>query len=223
MAACVLLCLGLEAQTAQDQPGIVRGHIRLLSRPSSMADHRPSVAGIGASMDHAAPDAREQRRAVVYLDSAPRQAFGELPPGRARLNQRGEQFIPHVLAITVGTTVDFPNNDAEFHNVFSLSKTKTFNLGNYPKGQSRAVVFDKPGIVPVSCDIHRHMSAYILVFSHPFFSVTDDDGAFTIPGVPPGAYKLTAWSELGQAEPRMITVTAGGTIDADVQIGRGGS
>jgi plastocyanin len=222
-AVALLLGGGLAARPVQAPSGAIRGRVRIVTRPMSMADRRPTVADIGASMDHAAPDPRDQRRAVVYLESAPRQAFGELPPGRARLDQRGEQFIPHVLAVTAGTIVDFPNNDAEFHNVFSLSKTKTFNLGNYPKGESRSVKFDKPGIVPVSCDIHRHMSAFILVFSHPFFGVTDDDGRFVIPDVPAGTYTLMVWSEFGRAEPRTITVAAGGTIDVEIQVGRGGS
>ena len=74
---------------------------------------------------------------MVYLESAPRQAFDELRRGRARMDQRGEQFVPRVLAITVGTTVDFPNNDTTFHNVFSLSRVRTFDLGRYPAGPDR--------------------------------------------------------------------------------------
>ena len=114
------------------------------------------------------------------------------------MDQRGEQFVPRVLAITVGTTVEFPNNDVTFHNVFSLSRVKHFDLGRYKPGKSGTVLFDRPGIVPVFCDIHSHMSAYILVFSHPFFSLTDDAGDYVISGVPAGAYTVLVWSELGQ-------------------------
>jgi plastocyanin len=207
----------------RQEAGIIRGRVHVVGRPPAMLDHRPSVADLGAGAMQDVRDPGDQRRTVVYLETGPRPAFGELPRGHARLDQRGERFIPHVLAITVGTVVDFPNNDAEFHDVFSLSKTKTFNLGSYPKGQSRSLLFDRPGIVPVSCDIHRHMSAYILVFSHPFFSVTDEDGRYQIENVPPGTYTLTAWSEVGTAAPRPVAVPAGSAVDVDVQIGRGGS
>ena len=102
------------------------------------------------------------------------------------MDQRDQTFVPHVLAITVGTIVDFPNSDLTFHNVFSLSKTKSFDLGRYSRGQSKSVRFDRPGVVQVFCDIHSHMSAYILVFAHRYFAVTDEAGRFTIAGVPPG-------------------------------------
>jgi plastocyanin len=110
---------------------------------------------------------------VVYLDAAPRQAFDELPVGRVRMDQRNEQFVPRLLAITVGTIVDFPNSDTKFHNVFSLSKTHPFDLGRYPPGKSGFERFERPGLVRVFCDIHSHMSGYILVFSHRYFAVTD--------------------------------------------------
>ena len=161
-----------------------------------------------------------RRRAVVYLEAAPRQAFGELAPGRARMDQRGEQFSPRVLAVTAGTTVDFPNNDRTFHNVFSLSRVRSFDLGRFAPGRTGSVRFDRPGIVPVFCDIHSHMSAFILVFSHPFFAVSGDDGQYVIEGVPPGTYSLVAWSELGSAPARRVTVPESGSVEADFQIGR---
>ena len=92
------------------------------------------------------------------------------------MDQRNETFVPHVLAIVAGTTVDFPNSDQTYHNVFSLSKTRSFDLGRYAVGRSKSVRFDRPGIVRVFCDIHSHMSAFILVFSHRYLSVVDDEG-----------------------------------------------
>ncbi len=83
--------------------------------------------------------------------------------------------------------------------------------------------FDRPGIVPVFCDIHSHMSAYILVFSHPFFAVTEDDGRYAIPGVPSGTYNLAVWSELGRPPTRRVTVADGDTVEANFQVGRAGS
>src|SRR5256885_9303531 len=110
----------------------------------------------------------------------------ELP--RARLDQRHETFVPHVLAIMAGTVVDFPNSDSTYHNVFSLSKTQRFDLGRYPQGHFKSVRFDRPGVVRVFCDIHSHMSAFILVFSHPYFATTDTDGRYRIDNIPGGTY-----------------------------------
>ena len=88
--------------------------------------------------------------------------------------------MPRVVAVPVGSEVDFPNDDPFYHNVFSLSRPRTFNLGRYPKGQTRVVRFDKPGIVKVFCDIHSHMSAAVVVFNHPWFAIPDDEGRFEI-------------------------------------------
>jgi len=124
--------------------------------------------------------------------------------------------VPHVLAVRVGTVVDFPNDDRIYHNVFSLSKAKRFDLGRYAKGQSKSIVFDQPGIVRVFCDIHSHMSAFILVFSHRFFAVTDDQRRYEIDRVPPGTYTLVAWYEGVVRQSRSVTVPEeGGAVDVD--------
>ena len=163
----------------------------------------------------------DRRRVVVYLESAPRRAFDDMRPGQARMDQRDEQFVPHVLAITVGTSVLFPNNDKTFHNVFSLSRARSFDLGRYRPGRTgRPIRFDRPGIVPVFCDIHTHMSAYILVFSHPFFAVSDTDGRYQIDNVPAGSYSLRVWSELGSVGPRPIVVGETGVVEANFQVTR---
>jgi plastocyanin len=171
--------------------GTIRGkvEVRLEASPSV---ERPDVAALGMSGPHGAPD---RRTAVVFLETAPRGAFESPPPGRAVLDQRNETFVPHVLAVTVGTTVEFPNSDRVFHNVFSLSKARPFDLGRYPRGTSRSVRFDRPGMVRVFCEIHSHMSAFILVFAHRFFDTTDDSGRYRIEGIPPGTYELAVWHE----------------------------
>jgi hypothetical protein len=114
---------------------------------------------------------------------------------RAEIRQRNENFVPRVVAVTVGSTVDFPNDDPIYHNVFSLSRTKTFDLGRFPKGKSRGETFDKPGVVKVFCQIHSHMSATVLVFDHPWFAIPDEQGNFDLSGVPPGMHQITAWHE----------------------------
>src|SRR5262249_17522216 len=160
-------------------------------------------------------DRAEPTRSVVYLQSAPRGAFEQTEPGHAVMDQRNETFVPHVLAITTGTTVDFPNSDRIYHNVFSLSKPAKFDLGRYPVGHSRAIRFDRPGIVRVFCDIHSHMNAFILVFSHPYFAMTDTDGRYRIDNVPPGTYQVVAWNEGVTTEARSVVVPDGGTTELD--------
>jgi hypothetical protein len=131
------------------------------------------------------------------------------------MDQRNETFVPHVLAITTGTTVDFPNSDRIYHNVFSLSKTERFDLGRYAVGHSRSVRFDRAGIVRVFCDIHSHMNAFILVFSHPFFAVSDAEGRYHIDNVPPGTYNVIAWNEGVSSDAQAITVPDGAAADLD--------
>jgi plastocyanin len=186
----------LAGGASGDQAGpLVRGTIRgkvevRLEAPSPVA--RPDVAALGMPRPREVPD---RRTAVVFLETAPRGAFEAPSPGHAVLDQRNETFVPHVLAVTVGTTVEFPNSDRVFHNVFSLSKARSFDLGRYPRGASRSVRFDRPGMVRVFCEIHSHMSAFVLVFAHRFFDTTDETGRYRIEGVPPGTYELAAWHE----------------------------
>ena len=210
VAALLLTPVGAAAPRA----GSIRGRVAVPDAPVTAP--RPGVAEL-STRPH---DHIDRRRCVVYLESAPTLAFAELKPGRARMDQRGEQFVPRVLAITAGTIVDFPNNDRVFHNVFSLARTRSFDLGRYAPGRNGSVRFDRPGIIPVFCDIHSHMSAYVLVFSHPFFAVTDDTGRYEIDNVPPGTYTLLVWSELGRATARKISVTDSGITEADFQVER---
>ena len=132
------------------------------------------------------------------------------------MDQRDERFVPHLLAVQVGTTVDFPNSDETFHNVFSLSRTRRFDLGRYAAGRSKSVRMDRSGVVRVFCDIHPHMSAFILVFAHPFFDVTDDDGRFVIEGVPPGAYTVVGWYEGEARVTRALSVSAGAWTEVEL-------
>ena len=157
----------------------------------------------------------DRLRSVVYLETAPRGAFEQNDAGHAIMDQRNETFVPHLLAIMTGTTVDFPNSDRIYHNVFSLSKARSFDLGRYAVGRSKSIQFDRPGIVRVFCDIHSHMSAFIMVFSHPFFALTDTEGRYRIDNVPPGTYSVIAWNEGAASEPRMATVPDGAAAELD--------
>ncbi len=135
------------------------------------------------------------------------------------MDQRNETFVPHVLAVSAGTIVDFPNNDSTYHNVFSLSKTKRFDLGRYARGHSKSVRFDRPGIVRVFCDIHSHMSAFVLVFGHRYFATTDTDGTYRIDNIPPGTYTVAAWHEGDVRDTRTIVVPQqGGVVEQDFEV-----
>jgi plastocyanin len=202
------------AVIAAARPGSIRGRVDV-RRPAPAIERRPGIADLGTP---AGRDVPNLQRSVVYLESAPRGAFETSEGGRAVMDQRNETFVPHVLAITTGTTVDFPNSDKFYHNVFSLSKTRPFDLGRYATGASRPVRFDRAGIVRVFCDIHSHMNAYILVFNHPFFAMTDAEGRYRIENVPPGNYGVIAWNEGTSSEARPISVADGGVAELDFTV-----
>jgi plastocyanin len=190
--------------------GTIHGRVDFRDPPAER-DRRVNPAELGMPLTR---DVNDRRRSVVYLETAPRGAFELREGARAVMDQRDETFVPHVLAIVAGTTVDFPNNDRTYHNVFSLSKTRSFDLGRYAAGHSKSIRFDRPGIVRVFCDIHSHMSAFILVFAHRYFAVTDDDGRYRIENVPPGTYTVVAWNEAMPLDTRRVTVPdAGGAVE----------
>jgi len=212
---CALVCLWSAVPLAQGpgagRVGTIRGRIDL-RRVAPALERRPTVASLGAPLEQ---DRSDRAISVVYLQTAPRGAFEPTEPVRAVMDQRNETFVPHVLAITAGTTVEFPNSDRIYHNVFSLSKTRTFDLGRYATGRSKSVRFDRPGIVRVFCEIHSHMNAFILVFSHPFFAVTDPEGRYRIESVPPGNYNVIAWNEGLASEPRPLVVPEASIAELD--------
>ena len=193
------------------RPGSIRGRVEL-RRAAPPIERRPGVSELGAA---AGLEVSDRLRSVVYLETAPRGAFETAESGHAVMDQHNETFVPHVLAIMTGTTVDFPNSDKFYHNVFSLSKVAKFDLGRYAAGHSRTIRFDRAGIVRVFCDIHSHMNAFILVFSHPFFAMTELDGRYRIENVPPGTYNVIAWNEGTSSEPKPVTVPDGGMTELD--------
>ena len=142
------------------------------------------------------------RDAVVYLESY-RKAQ---PLPRAVIDQRDKTFIPHVSVVTTGTSVQFPNNDSVFHNVFAYFNAKKFDLGMYPRGASKSVTFEKKGLVSLLCNVHSEMSAFIVVVDTPYYAVSDRQGRFLIRGVPSGAYVLHVWHESGGSYSRAVAI-----------------
>ena len=205
-AAILLMALNPAAQ----QPSAVRGRVEI---GIPLTTRRPSSAYPTRSVPpQALAPTSELRNVVVYLKDAPPR---QVAPMRVEIRQREENFLPRVVAVPIGSEVGFPNDDPIYHNVFSLSRPRSFNLGRYPRGHTRGVQFDRPGIVKVFCDIHSHMSATVMVFNHPWFTVAADDGRFELPAVPAGEREITAWHErLGDTTQRVI-VEAGRVAEAN--------
>jgi plastocyanin len=171
---------------------------------------------------------------MVYVEKGPVPP-GDFSKGHFVMDQKDLTFLPHILVIPVGSTVDFPNHDKVNHNVFSLSDTKKFNLGSYGPGVSKSVVFDKPGIVELRCDIHAEMIAYIMVLKTPYAAVTDARGQFRIPDLqwaesaglpalpelPAGTYTVKIWQEKLRPVKEEITVPAHGAASAEIKAQRG--
>ena len=196
LGAASLLAAGARPATPVAATASVEGRIEV-SR--ALTARRPrfriyAEPGAGAQPPKAAAEQDERRNIVVYIERVP-DAAASAPAARPALRQTAERFTPHVLPIVRGTTVEFPNDDLLFHNVFSLSRAKDFDLGRYPRGVARAVTFDRPGVVQVFCHIHSDMSAVVVVLDNPYFAVPDADGRYTIPALPPGDYTLVAWHE----------------------------
>ena len=122
-------------------------------------------------------------------------------------------MVRNILAVPMGTTVDFPNHDVVFHNVFAEYNAKRFDLGMYPRGEKRTQKFDKPGLVAVFCSVHSDMSAYILVVDTPYYAVADSGGHFSIPGVRPGRYKVKVWHESGEISEQEMTLAGDDTLN----------
>jgi plastocyanin len=137
------------------------------------------------------------------------------PKEPAIMDQKGLRFAPHVLVIQVGATVEFPNSDPMSHNVFSISDAKRFNLGLYTRGAIRRLIFDKPGVVELLCNVHLEMFGYIVVVKNPYFARTDSPGAYRIDGVPAGRHRLRCWHERFPAQERTVEVPETGSVTVD--------
>lgn len=153
---------------------------------------------------------------VVYVDAIAGKTF----PASAQhpvIDQKGLVFQPHVTAVQVGTTVDFLNSDSVAHNVFWTSiggnKKLSHNLGTWPKGEKKSFKFDTPGVVPVLCNVHPEMSAYLVVVPTPYFATSDQAGNYKIENLPDGSYTVTAWHEGAKNQSKPVTVSGDSKAD----------
>jgi plastocyanin len=211
----VALCLASSASA-----GSIAGTIRVRAvppqsaRPSAYAGRADAMPGMHASPRGLVTDA------VVYLDHVPAGVESSLtvPGPHPKLAQKDQSFAPRVLPVAVGTAVDFPNLDPIYHNVFSLSPIKRFDLGKYPRGQFKTVVFNRSGLVNVFCDIHSDMEAFVLVLPHHAFTQPGADGSFTLPDVPPGHYTVHVWHPDLPEQTLGVDVPASGTVTVEIAL-----
>lgn len=180
-----MLTVALAGPRTLAQGVDVTAQVSLLDKSSAVAAHKgsPGTAGV-----------------VVWLtplqsDAHPAAMFHS---GPYRLVQKNKMFTPHLLVVPTGSSVEFPNQDPFFHNVFSLFNGKRFDLGLYESGTSRAVQFDREGISYIFCNIHPEMGAIVLSLSTPYYGVSTGAGAVALHNVPPGSYRLHVWSESAQ-------------------------
>lgn len=177
---------------------------------------------------------RSPANILVYLTRTPPLSL-DLAGAQFMMDQQNLTFVPHILPIPVGATIQFPNNDEVDHNVFSMSRTKKFNLGSYKPGEIKTVLFEKPGIVELRCDVHAEMSAFIMVMKNPYWAVTDAKGRFEIPdlndlkqhgisdvgSLPPGKYFIKTWHEKLKTQKRAVIVPNDSDVSVEIDLTRG--
>jgi plastocyanin len=204
------LSLIAKSETTSAAPpttGRIEGVVRLVASgdPAIVSGAYPT-----RRVNAPTPRASEIANVVVFVKTAPRSA--SLAPARLEMVQQGESFVPRVVAIARGSSVEFPNADPFFHNVFSLSRGATFDLGRFPRGERRARTFAQPGLVKVYCHLHSHMSGSIMVFDHPHFTIPGPDGGFVLTDVPAGEHRVSAWHERIGESAKDLVVEAGRTV-----------
>ena len=160
-------------------------------------------------------------QSVVYLDAIAGKTF-PAPKDQPIMDQKGLVFVPHIMAVQQGTTVQFLNSDTVQHNVFWTSigsdKKAGHNLGTWPKGEKRSFTFDKAGVVPLLCNVHPEMAAYVVVSPTPYFATTDDSSNYKIKDVPDGNYTVVAWHEGAKNQSKPVAVS--GNTKADFTVSK---
>jgi plastocyanin len=215
LVVCVTAVLAV-CSGAQDITGTIVIK-KKMSKPSVTAAvsvyQRGPVVKLGKDSEED-PLAYERSRVVLYIEG-PGPAANEIASPTAEVQQIDRRFMPQLVVVPVGSTVSFPNMDPIFHNIYSLSKPKSFDLGSYDKGETRRVTFPKPGIVNIYCHLHPNMSATIVVTPNRWYARPDRSGQYRIQNVPPGQYTLVAWHQSAGFFRKTIRVEAGNDSVAD--------
>jgi len=157
----------------------------------------------------------EVKSVVIYLEGLGLEGVRPAKSRTPMLDQRDAEFIPHVLPVVKGTSVQIVNRDRTYHNVFSLSNVKKFNIGRRPTGEEVPVSFEKSGVIQVFCDIHSNMSAFIVVLDNPMFTQPLENGEFHLTNIPAGRFTIKSWHERLSAPPQEVTVRAGENTKVD--------
>jgi plastocyanin len=173
-----------------------------------------TITGTLALLDKGGRKASDLADAVVYIDGM----RGAVKPAKTAVVMKGKEFRPHVSVVPVGGTVEFPNEDAIFHNVFSVSGENRFDLELYKRPKTGAWTFKHPGVVRVYCNIHPQMSAVVLVRDNAFYARVETSGAFALPDVPAGTYRLKVWHPRGGDTETQVTVPAQGAATVDLTL-----
>jgi plastocyanin len=209
-----LLAQQHDSSRTNIQTGSVTGKIEILKTNSmelSQQTLRHRTYG-AMNMTPQKPSAtNEYANIVVYLEGQNLKREPQHAPTYSHVDQQNAEFLPHVLPVLRGTVVDFINRDNVYHNVFSFSPAKKFNIGRRPTGQAVPVIMDKPGIVEVFCDIHSNMAAYILVLDNTFFTQPNKQGNYTIDRIPSGTYTLKVWHERLSNQEQTVTISPNST------------
>jgi plastocyanin len=195
LAALVGLCMLPEPSVALD-PGCVRGSITIKRGRRDKKDRSDVVVFVKGVAD-SKPEPLVQPAVIDQIDKS---------------------FEPRLTVVPVGSTVDFPNNDRVFHNVFSVSRSATFDLGLYKRGSSKSVTLEHPGVIDVYCNIHPEMAAKVVVLDTEHYVVTGSDGAFALDGLPPGTYEIVAWQADGAPYEGQVEVEPGKTTTLDIEL-----
>jgi plastocyanin len=195
-----------------------RIHVALITAVVLLVSVQLALAG-GITGKVKAKGVKNSGDAVIYIDKIAGKTF-PAPKGHARIDQKNLMFVPHVLPVLTGTTVDFMNSDDVLHNVFSPDKCcDKFNLGSWPKGQIKSFTFKEPGCAAtLLCNVHPEMEGFVYVVETPYFAVSAKDGMYEIKDVPPGKYTLKIWHEKLKGQEVAVEVPEKGSTTVDFEI-----
>lgn len=203
-----------DGKPKDDATTLVATTQRPAPRPDAKPAAKPAKAKVGTGT--IVGKVRGAEDAFVYIDDVVATARGT-----AMMRQEGRQFVPQVLVVQRGTHVEFPNKDAVFHNVFSVTPDNSFDLGSYPQGESKGVTLTKAGVVNIYCNMHPQMVGYILVVPNAFYAHAGKDGFYRLANVPAGHHRIVAWAPSAKPVASEVDVTDSEVTTAEVELKKG--